>query len=121
MLVGSSLQAGNEGDGNRGLMKLVDVREAKVVVSTAGAFEHAMCKVRLYDTGGVARVGGLALYGEEWGAGGRWCVWTDVAPCVGIDQHGGFYEVGGLSMPQRVWEARVRLLGPVRLPKRSSL
>lgn len=70
MLVGSSLQAGMEGDANRGMLKLTDVRSAKVVVATAGAFEHAMCKVSSCP-GRRGRGGGGVVEGG-WGA------WWDV-------------------------------------------
>ncbi|CBN78074.1 DEAD box helicase [Ectocarpus siliculosus] len=46
MLVGSSLQAfgGKRGKIDHGLVKLECVRDANIVVATAGAFEHCMCK-----------------------------------------------------------------------------
>ncbi|CAM9196053.1 unnamed protein product, partial [Ectocarpus sp. 12 AP-2014] len=46
MLVGSSLQAfgGKRGKIDHGLVKLECIRDANIVVATAGAFEHCMCK-----------------------------------------------------------------------------
>eukprot|EP00752_Nemacystus_decipiens_P002257 g2138.t1 len=44
MLVGSSLQAHGNGGIDHGSAKLERVRAADVVVATAGAFEHCMCK-----------------------------------------------------------------------------
>lgn len=50
MLVGSSLCCGGKGGGVSGggdlaKMKIESVRRASIVVATAGAFEHFMCKV----------------------------------------------------------------------------
>lgn len=43
LMVGSSLAPGK--DEVRFNQRIADVRAARVVVATAGAFEHAMCKV----------------------------------------------------------------------------
>lgn len=43
LMVGSSLAPGK--DEVRFIQRIADVRAAGVVVATAGAFEHAMCKV----------------------------------------------------------------------------
>lgn len=45
MMVGSSFN--KKSRGGRGDKSLVDVLAAKIVVATAGAFEHAMCRVRI--------------------------------------------------------------------------
>lgn len=47
MMMGSSLSTNNEikDDDSRGKRKLAELRAAKIVVATAGAFEHALCKV----------------------------------------------------------------------------
>lgn len=56
MLVGSSLQAfgGKRGEIDHGLVKLECVRDANIVVATAGAFEHCMCKVNPLNSGWFA-------------------------------------------------------------------
>lgn len=43
LMIGSTLAMKREG--TSGLERLNDVRRANVIVATAGAFEHAMCKV----------------------------------------------------------------------------
>ena len=48
MMVGSSmpLMGGNDAEERRAQQRLADIRAASVVVATAGAFEHAMLKVK---------------------------------------------------------------------------
>lgn len=58
--MGATLAKTNKEHGNT---KLLEVRSAKIIVATAGAFEHAMCKVRESGGGGRERDDGRRCRG----------------------------------------------------------
>lgn len=62
MLVGSTFA--KKADNDHQNMKLLEVRSAKIIVATAGAFEHAMCKVR--ESGGRDKGRDTRRRMEEW-------------------------------------------------------